>query len=99
MKERFAKQGTEVRTGTPESLGTWLQTEQANGPSGERIRYQIRLTMTFPESFQARAQGRQAANRPVVELSSNYSVEVIAGAGYDWLCSTASIRRTTWNRC
>jgi tripartite-type tricarboxylate transporter receptor subunit TctC len=29
MKERFAKQGTEVRTGTPESLGNWLQTEQA----------------------------------------------------------------------
>src|SRR4051812_39166146 len=29
MKERFAKQGTEVRTGTPESLGQWLSTEQA----------------------------------------------------------------------
>src|SRR5687768_4545885 len=29
MKERFAKQGTEVRTDTPESLGRWLQTEQA----------------------------------------------------------------------
>ena len=29
MKERFAKQGTEVRTGTPESLGQWLHTEQA----------------------------------------------------------------------
>jgi tripartite-type tricarboxylate transporter receptor subunit TctC len=29
MKERFAKQGTEVRTGTPEFLGTWMQTEQA----------------------------------------------------------------------
>jgi tripartite-type tricarboxylate transporter receptor subunit TctC len=29
MKERFAKQGTEVRTGTPESLGQWLKTEQA----------------------------------------------------------------------
>ena len=29
MKERFAKQGTEVRTGTPESLGTWMNTEQA----------------------------------------------------------------------
>src|SRR5207253_3141681 len=29
MKERFAKQGTEVRTGTPESLGEWLRTEQA----------------------------------------------------------------------
>jgi tripartite-type tricarboxylate transporter receptor subunit TctC len=29
MKERFAKQGTEVRTGTPESLGTWMRTEQA----------------------------------------------------------------------
>jgi tripartite-type tricarboxylate transporter receptor subunit TctC len=29
MKERFAKQGTEVRTGTPESLGNWLRTEQA----------------------------------------------------------------------
>jgi tripartite-type tricarboxylate transporter receptor subunit TctC len=29
MKERFAKQGTEVRTGTPESLGTWLREEQA----------------------------------------------------------------------
>jgi tripartite-type tricarboxylate transporter receptor subunit TctC len=29
MKERFGKQGTEVRTGTPESLGQWLQTEQA----------------------------------------------------------------------
>jgi len=28
MKERFATQGTEVRTGTPESLGTWLRTEQ-----------------------------------------------------------------------
>jgi tripartite-type tricarboxylate transporter receptor subunit TctC len=29
MKERFAKQGTEIRTGTPESLGTWLRDEQA----------------------------------------------------------------------
>jgi tripartite-type tricarboxylate transporter receptor subunit TctC len=29
MKERFAKQGTEVRAGTPESLGQWLGTEQA----------------------------------------------------------------------
>ena len=29
MKERFAKQGTEVRTGTPESLGTWMTAEQA----------------------------------------------------------------------
>jgi tripartite-type tricarboxylate transporter receptor subunit TctC len=29
MKERFAKQGTEVRTGTPESLGSWMTTEQA----------------------------------------------------------------------
>jgi tripartite-type tricarboxylate transporter receptor subunit TctC len=29
MKERFAKQGTEVRTGTPESLGAWMRTEQA----------------------------------------------------------------------
>src|SRR5882672_1975763 len=29
MKERFARQGTEVRTGTPESLGEWLRTEQA----------------------------------------------------------------------
>ena len=29
MKERFAKQGTEVRTGTSESLGQWMQTEQA----------------------------------------------------------------------
>ncbi len=29
MKERFAKQGTEVRTDTPESLGKWMSTEQA----------------------------------------------------------------------
>jgi tripartite-type tricarboxylate transporter receptor subunit TctC len=29
MKDRFAKQGTEVRTGTPETLGTWMSTEQA----------------------------------------------------------------------
>jgi tripartite-type tricarboxylate transporter receptor subunit TctC len=29
MKERFAKQGTEVRTGTPQSFGQWLGTEQA----------------------------------------------------------------------
>lgn len=29
MKERFAKQGTEVRTGTPDSLGNWLRSEQA----------------------------------------------------------------------
>jgi tripartite-type tricarboxylate transporter receptor subunit TctC len=29
MKERFAKQGTEVRAGTPESLGQWLRTERA----------------------------------------------------------------------
>ena len=29
MKERFAKQGTEVRTGTPESLGQWMSAEQA----------------------------------------------------------------------
>jgi tripartite-type tricarboxylate transporter receptor subunit TctC len=29
MKERFSKQGTEVRTTTPEVLGQWLRTEQA----------------------------------------------------------------------
>jgi tripartite-type tricarboxylate transporter receptor subunit TctC len=29
MKDRFAKQGTEVRTGTAESFGAWLRTEQA----------------------------------------------------------------------
>jgi hypothetical protein len=29
MKARFAKLGTDVRTGTPEALGGWLQTEQA----------------------------------------------------------------------
>ena len=29
MKDRFAKLGTEVRTGTPESLGQWLSGEQA----------------------------------------------------------------------
>jgi tripartite-type tricarboxylate transporter receptor subunit TctC len=29
MKERFAKQGTEVRTDTPENLGKWMTTEQA----------------------------------------------------------------------
>jgi len=29
MKERFAKLGTDVRTGTPESLGAWMRTEQA----------------------------------------------------------------------
>jgi tripartite-type tricarboxylate transporter receptor subunit TctC len=29
MKERFAKQGTEVRTGTPDSLVQWIRTEQA----------------------------------------------------------------------
>jgi len=29
MRERFAKQGTEVRTGTPENLGAWLRDEQA----------------------------------------------------------------------
>ena len=29
MKERFGKQGTEVRTGSPESLGVWLRDEQA----------------------------------------------------------------------
>ncbi len=29
MKERFAKQGTEVRAGAPESLSEWLRTEQA----------------------------------------------------------------------
>jgi tripartite-type tricarboxylate transporter receptor subunit TctC len=29
MKERFAKQGTEVRTGSPESLGQWMGAEQA----------------------------------------------------------------------
>jgi tripartite-type tricarboxylate transporter receptor subunit TctC len=29
MKERFAKLGTEVRTGTPESLGSWMSSEQA----------------------------------------------------------------------
>ena len=29
MKERFAKQGTEVRTGTADSLGRWLSSEQA----------------------------------------------------------------------
>jgi tripartite-type tricarboxylate transporter receptor subunit TctC len=28
MKERFAKQGTEVRTGTPEGLGQWMKSEQ-----------------------------------------------------------------------
>jgi len=29
MKERFTKLGTEVRTGTPESLGAWMSSEQA----------------------------------------------------------------------
>ena len=29
MKERFAKLGTEVRTGTPDGLGKWMGTEQA----------------------------------------------------------------------
>ena len=29
MKERFAKQGTEVRTGSAESFGQWLRAEQA----------------------------------------------------------------------
>jgi tripartite-type tricarboxylate transporter receptor subunit TctC len=29
MVDRFAKQGTEVRTGTPESLGAWMSAEQA----------------------------------------------------------------------
>ena len=29
MKDRFAKQGTEVRTDTPESLGKWMGSEQA----------------------------------------------------------------------
>ncbi|MGH8674134.1 MAG: Bug family tripartite tricarboxylate transporter substrate binding protein [Burkholderiales bacterium] len=29
MKERFAKLGTEVRTGTPDNLGAWMQAEQA----------------------------------------------------------------------
>ena len=29
IKERFAKQGTEVRAGTPESFGSWLRNEQA----------------------------------------------------------------------
>jgi tripartite-type tricarboxylate transporter receptor subunit TctC len=29
MRERFAKQGTEVRTDTPDSLGKWMGTEQA----------------------------------------------------------------------
>jgi tripartite-type tricarboxylate transporter receptor subunit TctC len=29
MKERFAKQGTEVRTGSPESLAAWMRAEQA----------------------------------------------------------------------
>ena len=29
MKERFAKLGTDVRTGTPESLGSWMRAEQA----------------------------------------------------------------------
>ena len=29
MKERFAKQGTEVRTGGADSFGQWLRTEQA----------------------------------------------------------------------
>ena len=29
VKQRFARQGTEVRGGTPESLGEWLRLEQA----------------------------------------------------------------------
>jgi tripartite-type tricarboxylate transporter receptor subunit TctC len=29
IRERFAKQGTDVRTGTPESLGAWMTGEQA----------------------------------------------------------------------
>jgi len=42
MRERFAKQGTDVRTGAPESLGQWLRTEQARWArvvkaSGERF--------------------------------------------------------------
>ena len=29
MKQRFAKQGTDVRTGTPEGLGAWLRDQQS----------------------------------------------------------------------
>jgi tripartite-type tricarboxylate transporter receptor subunit TctC len=29
LRERFAKQGTEVRTDTPDSLGKWMGAEQA----------------------------------------------------------------------
>ena len=34
MKERFAKQGTEVRTDTPDSLGKWMVSEQAKWAKG-----------------------------------------------------------------
>jgi 4-hydroxy-2-oxoheptanedioate aldolase len=37
------------------------------------------------QRLQARHSRRQAADRTVVELSSNYTVEVIAGAGFDWI--------------
>ena len=42
MKERFAKQGTEVRTGTPDSLGQWM-THRAGemGQGGEGVRSQV----------------------------------------------------------
>jgi len=34
MKERFAKQGTEVRTDTPDSLGRWMSAEQGKWAKG-----------------------------------------------------------------
>ena len=42
MKERFAKQGTEVRTGTPESLGQWMGDRAGEvGQGGEGVRSKV----------------------------------------------------------
>ena len=42
MKERFAKQGTEVRTGTPESLGSWMSDRAGEvGEGGQGVRSEV----------------------------------------------------------
>ena len=56
------------------------------GQGGERIRHQVRLTMDLPQNAFKRA---LKAGKPQIglwsTLSSNYGVEVLAGAGFDWI--------------
>jgi len=58
------------------------------------------MKMELPvNTFQARAEIRQAADRPVVQPVVALRDRARGGLGFDWICSTPSIRPTISNRC